>query len=273
MIPRCDAARDRIDDHARVTDRDIVEQLAGGRTIVALDHVRARTEGVIGIFERDDRVLALCAHRCELTELDGVAALHRLERLDVGGNRLRTLPVLPASLRELYVYDNELERLPDLPALRVLDANRNRLIEVPPLTDLEHVYLAGNRLAAPPTLVDVRYVNLSGNPLAHIESLGDHALLELRLEDAGLRELPEAIRRLGTLRELHLRGNALASIPAWLGELVHHGVLDLRNNQLDELPDELAELKLLKLDLRWNPLRRAPRWLATHRARGCLVYE
>ena len=255
-----------------VTDRELIVELAGGRPIVELDHVRARTEGVIGVYERDGRVLALCAHRCELTVLHGVAALRWLERLDVGGNRLRELPVLPASLRELYVYDNELERLPDLPRLRVLDANRNQLVEVPPLADVDHVYLASNRLASPPPLTNVRYLNLNLNPLTRIETLGDSELAELRIEDAGLRELPTAIRRLVGLRELHLRGNAIATIPPWLGELPQLAVLDLRGNQLDQLPDVLAGPPLRRLDLRWNPLRRPPRWLADLHARGSLVY-
>ncbi len=255
-----------------MTDRELVQELVNGRAVVELDHPRQRTDGVIGVYERGGAVVVLCAHRCELTELHGVAGLRELERLDLGGNRLTALPMLPASLRELYVDDNQLARLPELPRLRVLDANRNQLVEVSAIEDVDVVYLASNRLASPPVLVNARYVNLNGNPLARIDTLGDGALAELRIEDAALRELPVAMRGLAGLRELHLRGNAIETIPAWLGELDRLEVLDLRGNRLDDLPETVGGLPLRKLDLRWNPLRRPPPWLAALRARGCLVY-
>ena len=72
--------------------------------------------------------VAICAHRCELSELPGaIGGLSQLERLDVGHNRLTALPELPAAVRELYVHDNQLAALPALPQLTVLDANRNQL--------------------------------------------------------------------------------------------------------------------------------------------------
>jgi Leucine-rich repeat (LRR) protein len=74
------------------------------------------------------------------------------------------------------------------------------------------------------------------------------------------------------LRELSLRGNRLAALPASLGRLRRLATLDLRGNQLDELPDTLLDLPLTKLDLRWNPLRGRPRWLDELTRRGCLVY-
>ena len=245
--------------------------------MVELAHVRMRTDGVLGVHERDGAVIALCAHRYELGQLHGLAALQRLERLDVGGNRLTALPELPGSLRELYVDDNLLERLPALPRLRVLDANRNRLVDVPALAEVDYVYLATNRLAAPPALAGVRYVNLNGNPLARIDTLGDAALAELRIEDAGLRELPVAIRRLSGLRELHLRGNAIGILPSWLGELTRLAVLDLRGNQLDDLPDAIADLPLHKLKSGHAGIRCSRSAAAGPTAqlhdRGCLVYS
>src|SRR5215468_204245 len=149
---------------------EVVGAIAGGRSVVALDHIRQRTDGVVGIVERDGAIVALRA----------------LERLDVGGNRLAALPALPASLRELYVDDNRLVALPALPALRVLDANRNQLASLPPLADIVFVYAASNRLASLPAITGVRYLNVGGNPLSAIHSLGDAALVELRMEDAGL---------------------------------------------------------------------------------------
>jgi Leucine-rich repeat (LRR) protein len=253
-----------------VDDAAIVAQLAGGRQVVELTHARQRTEGAVGVLWRAGAAIAICAHRCQLTDLPGaISALAQLERLDVGDSRLGELPALPASLRELYVYDNQLARLPALPRLSVLDANRNQLVGVPPLTDLDFVYLADNRLTAPPATSGVRYLNVGDNPLGHL-ALADPTIRELRAETAQLHTL--SIERLVGLRELSLRGNQLTALPTSLGALAELRVLDLRGNQLDALPEALRRLPLTKLDLRWNPLRARPAWLDELSDRGCLVY-
>lgn len=251
-------------------DAAIVEQLAGGRRIVELSHPRQRTSGAIGVLWRDGAATAICAHACELAWLpDALGELAALERLDLGDNRLGELPGLPASLRELYVHDNRLARLPALPALRVLDANRNRIDEVDPIRDVAFVYLAGNRLSAAPATSGVRYLNVGDNPLGHLAA-ADPAIEELRAEHAELASL--AIEGLTGLRELALRTNRLAALPASIGSLARLVTLDLRDNLLDELPDALRGLPLAKLDLRWNPLRAPPHWLDELSRRGCRVY-
>jgi len=246
-----------------VTERDRVEA-AFGRRAVSLGHPRERLDGELGVLERDGAVVVISAHRLGLAAVPAIDHLARLERLDVGGNALVELPPVPASLRELYIYDNQLERLPALPRLRVLDANRNRLVELPPLDGIDFVYAASNRLVAPPAMTGCRYVNLGGNPLERLPR--DPAIEELRLEDAALASLPASIAELVNLRELHLRGNRLTALPTLPLKL---RVLDLRGNQLDDLPD-LSHLPLVKLDLRWNPLRNPPAWL--DRLRDALVY-
>lgn len=251
-------------------DAAILEQLAGGRPIVELTHARQRTSGEVGVLRRDGAVTVICAHRANLERLpEAIGELAALERLDVGNNRLSELPTLPAGLRELYVHDNQLVRLPALPALQVLDANRNRLTEVAAIRDICFVYLAGNRLVAAPETSGVRYLNIGDNPLGHLAA-ADAVIEELRAEHAELSAL--AIDGLGGLRELSLRNNRLAALPAPIGSLPRLRTLDLRGNQLDELPDTLLALPLTKLDLRWNPLRTRPRWLDELARRGCLVY-
>jgi Leucine-rich repeat (LRR) protein len=253
-----------------VRDTEILDQLAGGRPIVQLTHARQRTAGEIGVLRRDGAVTAICAHRTNLTHLPALLAeLTALERLDVGDNRLIELPALPGSLRELYVHDNKLIRLPALPRLDVLDANRNHLTEVSAIRDVSFVYLAGNRMAAPPDISGVRYLNIGDNPLGRL-MVTDAAVEELRAEHAELTSL--MVDGLPELRELSLRNNCLTSLPASIGSLPRMHTLDLRGNQLDELPDTLLALPLIKLDLRWNPLRVRPRWLEQLARRGCLVY-
>jgi Leucine-rich repeat (LRR) protein len=251
----------------------LAEALRPGLEVRVLDHARQRSEGVLGALQRDGELVALCAHRCQLTSVGALLdGLGHLERLDVGDNELQELPALPAQLRELYIYDNQLSALPALPALQVLDANRNRLTDVPELHGIEFVYLAANRLTRAPTTHGVRYLNVSDNPLSSLW-LDDPTLAEVRAESCGLRELELAPSGLGQLRELSLRGNALASLPSQIAGLAALQHLDLRANLLDDLPVELAALPALrKLDLRWNPLRRRPPWLAELELRGCAVY-
>jgi Leucine-rich repeat (LRR) protein len=256
-------------------DLAIVEQLSGGRPIRRLSHRRERTSGQIAVLERGDAVVALCAHAAALTALPAeLDQLDQLERLDVGDNQLAELPALPASLRELYIHDNRIAALPALPALDVLDANRNRLDRAPALRDLGFVYLAGNRLRDAPVTSGVRYLNVSDNPLGAL-AVADPAIEELRAEHAELEtlEIDPVTGPAAGLRELSLRGNRLAAVPAAISALPRLEALDLRGNQLDELPEALAALPLTRLDLRWNPLRRRPPWLDELARRGCRVYE
>jgi Leucine-rich repeat (LRR) protein len=261
--------------HTDDTDAQVVAALADGRPLVELAHARQRTEGVVAVTWRDGKAVRLCAHRCGLARLpERLAALEKLERLDVGGNQLGALPALPAGLRELYVDDNQLVQLPALPTLAVLDANRNRLERVPALADLAFAYLADNRLTVLPEIRNVRYLNVSDNPLRELvlaPVAGDDALRELRAERAQLRTIELAGLR--ALCELALRGNRLAKLPDSFARLRVLRTLDVRGNELDDVPEGLRDLPLGKLDLRWNPLRARPSWPDELAARGCLVPE
>lgn len=258
------------------SDRGVLDEVARlGLEIVELDHARQRSTGKLGVVVREGHVIALSAHRCGLTSApEGFLQLPSLQRLDVGGNPMRELPSLEGlpSLRQLYVYDSQIERLPPLPALEVLDANRAALAELQPLGDVAFVYVAENRLRHVPPTRGARYLNVSGNPLESF-AVEDGELRELRAEKCKLTALPPAIAELVALRELSLRDNALTALPEELGALSALEVLDLRGNALDDLPRALLDLSALrKLDLRWNPLRQRPAWLAELEARGCAVY-
>jgi len=158
--------------------------------------------------------------------------------------------------------------------LRTLDLGHNALTSVPDLsalTRLEILYLHDNALVAlPPLPVSLTYLNVSENPLRSI-ALGElPELIELRLLDLGLTEL--SLPRLLALRELHLRTNALTSVPESVRTLRELRVLDLRANRLTSVPDWLTDLpRLEKLDLRWNdfdyPLQPPPGL----RERGCVL--
>jgi Leucine-rich repeat (LRR) protein len=161
--------------------------------------------------------------------------------------------------------ENALTALPPLPfaRLRTLDLGHNRLTTVaalPPITDF--LYLHDNALVALPSLARqaaLRYLNVSDNPLGALPGdLGALvALEELRADRCGLASLPPELGRLRRLRQLHLRGNAIADIRP-LAALARLAFLDLRDNRLVAV-DALAGLDaLIALDLRGNPLAALP---------------
>lgn len=175
-----------------------------------------------------------------------IAALSRLQTLDLGHNLLSAVPDALGDLDQLsaflYLHDNQLEMLP---------ASLSRLLRL-------------------------RYLNISENRFATLPECvcGMRGLVELRASDNPLRELPDAIGQLTLLRELHLRNTKLTRLPDAIAGLVELRQIDLRGTPLTYLPPALAELsKLEKIDLRWVNTFEPPAWLTGLEARGCLVYR
>jgi len=159
----------------------------------------------------------------------------------------------------------------ELTGLRTLDLGHNRLESVPDLsalTQLEILYLHDNALTVLPSLpASLTYLNVSENPLSALPSFELPSLLELRCLELGLIAFPGV--RLPLLRELHLRTNALESVPDAVRSLRELRTLDLRANRLTSVPDWIVELpRLEKLDLRWNEVSEVPQALLD---RGCFV--
>jgi len=191
-------------------------------------------------------------------------------------------------LETLVLADNDLleisNRIGCLKSLRMLDLGHNRLTQVPDaLGDLDRLsdflFLHDNQLTLLPSslakLTKLRYLNISENAFeAWPESIsGMKSLIELRATDNRLTSIPDSVGRLARLRELHVRNNQLASLPESIGALEELRQIDLRGNPLTHLPDAIARLpRLDKLDLRWVNMR-APAWLGSLEAHGCVVYR
>jgi Leucine-rich repeat (LRR) protein len=157
-----------------------------------------------------------------------------------------------------------------LTRLRTLDIGHNALTSLPDsmaaLQALEILYVHDNPLAVLPewigSLRGLTYLNVAESGLTSLPRLaGLTRLIELRLMHNRLVDVPPLP---GSLRELHLRGNALTRVPAAVRGLHELRVLDLRANRLaGPLPEWLAELpRLEKLDLRWNDWDDPPTWPA-----------
>ncbi len=99
-----------------------------------------------------------------------------------------------------------------------------------------------------------------------VKALG--ALEILRLDDAGLPELPEELFACKELRELHLAGNAIEDLPTRIWTLKHLAVLDVRNNRLRSI--YARPKSTMRLDVSGNPLEPAVQDLLTRSAIGDL---
>jgi len=85
------------------------------------------------------------------------------------------------------------------------------------------------------------------------ESIGN--LSSLQLLDLGmnlLSKLPETMGDLSTLEELYLDGNKLKTLPSSIGDISSLQTLNLFGNQLSSLPESIGNLKLLKKLVLYN---------------------
>eukprot|EP01051_Picozoa_sp_SAG22_P001321 SAG22_NODE_51_length_24458_cov_19.853161_1_plen_464_part_10 len=197
--------------------------------------------------------------------------LQALTILDLGGNRLITLPESFGDLPALTTLDlsaNHFSTLPesfgDLQALTTLDLSINPLRTLPEsfgdLQALTTLYLNHNQLSTLPesfgdlqalsTLV-LRFNELSTLP----DSFGDlQALSTLDLSENQLSALPESFGDLHALTTLGLGSNQLSTLPEWFGDLQALTTLGLGSNQLSTLPESFGDLKALTtLYLHTNP--------------------
>ena len=131
----------------------------------------------------------------------------------------------------------ELPPLKDVAELHTLDVGHNRLTSVPRLPDISgYLNVSANPIRVLPArigdmrgLIELRAERCGLTTLpASIGKL--HALHELALRDNAIAEPPAEIGELPNLRRLDLRNNGLRSLPPSVGELPHLDKLDLRWN-------------------------------------------
>ncbi|HWB01740.1 MAG TPA: COR domain-containing protein [Verrucomicrobiales bacterium] len=187
---------------------------------------------------RKSRAKSLSLIKYGLEDLpESIAGLTKLERLDLDGNRLTTVPVILrrlTNLRELDLRRNQLATLPDnafagLAQLQELYLQDNDLTTLREgvfagLAQLQELYLHGNRLT---TLPEGVYAGLA-------------RLQQLSLFDNGLTTLPEGVfAGLVQLQQLYLHSNGLTTLPRSLEECSALNVLLLHDNPVLGLSEEV----------------------------------
>ncbi|MEH3063856.1 MAG: leucine-rich repeat-containing protein kinase family protein [Methylobacterium radiotolerans] len=173
--------------------------------------------------------------------MDRRETLAALRRGDLGGARELRLPDgLTEVPREVFALADTLE---------VLDLGRGSLTDLP--DDLGRLHR-------------LRVLFCSGNPFPRLPPVlgACPALSQLGFRGCGIREVPgESLPR--DLRWLTLTDNAIAELPAALGERPRLQKLMLAGNRLTALPDSLSgadDLELIRLAC--NRLAALPPWLA-----------
>jgi Leucine-rich repeat (LRR) protein len=170
--------------------------------------------------------------QCGVDSSDTISKLVNLQTLELGMNKLSTLPESIGNLVNLLslsVAHNNIKILPDsivkLVNLAQLDLRMNKLSTLP-----ESI---GN-------LVNLRQLSLNNNQLAVIpESIGNLVDLEvLHLDRNKLTTLPESIGELVNLKTLNLQRNNLVLIPAGLVKIKKTITITNSSYQIDNLSQD-----------------------------------
>ncbi|MDP2417559.1 MAG: leucine-rich repeat-containing protein kinase family protein, partial [Hydrogenophaga sp.] len=185
--------------------------------------------------------------------------MHTLEQLRSGALAgIRRLD-LSANLTEL---PPEVFDLAD--TLEVLNLSGNRLCSLPPdlgrLHRLKIVFCSDNAFTYLPEVLGncpaLQVVGFKANRIAHVPASAlPPALRWLVLTDNAIAQLPAALGERPALQKLMLAGNRLHSLPPSLAGAQRLELVRLAANQLPELPGCLTELpRLAWLALAGNPL-------------------
>jgi Leucine-rich repeat (LRR) protein len=178
-------------------------------------------------------------------------------RLNFSGHLLDSVPPLPDMLEILYISNNQIKTLDNLPSgLKALEAVKAGLEKLPAELPAGLAYLdvRDNGLASLPALPEtLRKLDASNNGLREFPSKCPGALEELSLIGNHITRIPNDLH--AGLRKLHLSSNPLKQLPdTWPVGLKE---LDLSNTGITQFPNNLpAGLRLLRLNN--NPLTQLP---------------
>ncbi len=214
----------------------------------------------------------------KLADLDALASLSKLEKLDLTGcsfppASLETLASLP-ELRNLTLARcglSSIESLSGVTTLLQLDLGENTLrnleplMNMPGLQQLDLRHNAVTDLTALASLPELQILDVSHNALTTLEPLAD--CTKLAQINAGTNQISsiKGLDQLGVLSKLCLDYNRLTDISSlsFCTELVE---LRLSNNALTNLEALRSMAKLDLLDFSYNDVEALPQW-----AEGCTL--
>jgi hypothetical protein len=108
------------------------------------------------------------------------------------------------------------------------------------------------------------YQDSDENPIPNIYFMqSKNHIIDINIEGANLKSLPDTIANLKSLRFLSLRSNQLKTLPDIIGKIKKLEFLDVSFNQLESLPDTIGQLtSLIELYLSSNRLNILPDTIA-----------
>ncbi len=203
-----------------------------------------------------------------------------LQRLDVRGNPIKTIPKYLASLQELDISSSSITNLPhgfeQLTSLKKLYIDHNALNSFPRILlhlPLEDLFLGHTGISELPEdigqMTTLKSLSLWDNNMTELPtSIGNLQQLEmLSLSDNGIGELPESFAQLQNLKSLYMgseysgggNGHSFDALPEAILQLTSLETLNLSYGYLISIPPEIAQLTQLKsLDLSGNDLSELP---------------
>nr|XP_002736431.1 PREDICTED: uncharacterized protein LOC100371525 [Saccoglossus kowalevskii] len=178
--------------------------------------------------------------------------LRNLQKLDLSNNNISVIPselLHMNQLIELRLGSNQLKCIPseigNLQQLEKLDLSHNEGISgadsLSSLDELSELKLNKNNLRSVPNMFKLKKLQV------------------LHMNDNLIKEIPEEIQNLYSLKELWLDYNQLTSIPSEIGELTNLRELSLLMNKLTEITPAIGKLSMLRhLNLEYNKLKTLP---------------
>ncbi|OAL32150.1 hypothetical protein AYO22_00599 [Fonsecaea multimorphosa] len=191
------------------------------------------------------QVLDLRGNKIQSFGIEGLSLLQNLKVLNIAGNRFSTLPwkSLPTpTLTELTISRNRfsgtlLSDAPAFPELRVLDASFNELEK---LFDGESA----------PDLPNLRSLVLNGNKLIGLPSLTSYGqLLALDVSENQLEEIPSDFARLENLKTADFGNNNIRLVAPEIATMINLSSFNIVGNPLREKKYLTMNTSELKTDL------------------------
>jgi len=205
----------------------------------------------------------LSVDSCELTALpfDSSNKLSNMTELSLSNNQLSALPDLSGwtAMLKFKVSNNCLAVIPSsiqfLTSLRELSLSGNAITDAPVelglLSNLTYLHLGDSFAGEIPQEI-LRHGGVV-SVLAYLTKLKEARLTqEFDLRHLGLKHVPYVVKTIKGLRKLSLDGNAIASLPLWLCDILSLTEISLQLCPISSLPVALARLTNLN-NLRLPP--------------------
>lgn len=181
-------------------------------------YLRSYAPTLIATLEPASGLTHLCLIDCGLTDIEPRLLPSTLQQLWLSDNQLQVLPQALSNLKQLSYLNLDRNRITTLPDLRPLPLrwlrlNENQLTQWPQLPNsIERLYLAHNRItsiATKPT--NLQEADLSYNPITQLPDDFGAGLIRLDLAYTQLKALPQDLSAWQTLRFLNLAGCPLSN--------------------------------------------------------------